>query len=251
MVNNKQEYIKMNNVESKHWWYKSLHKLVLSTIRDQFYFSNISILDAGCGTGGLLHFLSRDKNYSLEGFDISEEAISIAKSKDLKVEYMDLKKYKYTNKLYDVIISNDTMYFFTLEEQTLILNEFYKSLKHNGIIILNLPSLDIFSGSHDEAVGITKRFNEKMVSSMVDSSKYRIIKKIYWPFLLSPIIFLVRYMQRLQLKSKKNIEIKSDIDMPSSIVNNILYKIVSFENKFFKKKPFGSSLFLVLKKDVK
>jgi SAM-dependent methyltransferase len=238
----------MNHVECDHWWYKSLHGLVLSTIKNQFICKNISILDAGCGTGGLLEYLRAHRYNILEGFDISTKAVSFARSKQLNIKLKDLKTYKQKNSTYDVIISNDTMYFFELNDQKGILEEFYKSLNNNGIVILNLPSFNFFKGIHDEAVGIKNRFKKSMVYDMIDKSKYEIVKEVYWPFLLSPIIFIVRFLQRIRLIINKNQSIKSDLDLPIDFVNKALFKIVKLENYLFPSKPFGSSLFIVLRK---
>ena len=162
MINSKNEYIKMDSVEKKHWWYKSLHELVLNSVESNFNSKEIDILDAGCGTGGLLEYF-RSKNYNnISGFDLSRDAVELSKQKGLNTIKLDLKEYQYTDKQYDVIISNDTMYFFDLYEQQKILNEFYLSLNGGGIIILNLPSFSAFSGIHDKAVGIQKRFNTIM-----------------------------------------------------------------------------------------
>ena len=249
MVNRVEEYIKMDKVENDHWWYKSLRELVLNTIDKEFqHRRGITILDAGCGTGGLMNYLINNQLTNIEGFDISSTAIDIAKKKYLNVSIGDLEQYRYNDKKYDVIISNDTMYFFSLDEQKKILDEFYKSLNYNGIVILNLPYSNIFSGMHDKAVGIQQRFTQKMINDMIDFSKYGIVRKAYWPFILFPIILLTRSFQKLKLFLDKDIEIKSDIDMPSNWVNNILYQIVKNENKYLSKKPIGSSLFLVLKR---
>ena len=248
MINSKEEYTKMCSVENNHWWYKSLHCLVLKTIDKNFNTNNISILDAGCGTGGLMDYLKDNKYTNLEGFDLSNEAVKLSISKRLNVWELNLKDYRSSEQRYDVIISNDTMYFFTLKEQKTILNNFYNSLKGEGIVILNLPSFDAFSGIHDKVVGIQERFNSEMIDNMIDKNKFEIIEKKYWPFLLSPIIYLVRFIQNIQIRFNKNIQLKSDIDMPSKFINAILYKIVKFENICFSKKPFGSSLFLVLKR---
>ena len=248
MINNKEEYLKMDEVESKHWWYVSLHCLTLKTIQNKFNFLDVSILDAGCGTGGLLSFLKRKKYHVLQGFDISNEAVNIAKSKEINIKVGDLKQYKFNGIFYDVIVSNDTMYFFNLKEQKSILSEFHKSLNVNGVVILNLPSFNIFKGIHDRAVGIQKRFDRKMVIKMIDRSKYEIVEKVYWPFLLSPIIFLIRFLQKIQLKINKRVKIESDISLPPIFINNLLVRLVNFENKFLPFKPFGSSLFLVIKK---
>jgi SAM-dependent methyltransferase len=248
MINNTREYIQMSRVERSHWWYRSLHDLVLKTLKDEFDTKEISILDAGCGTGGLLEYLKEHEYKKLKGFDISKQAVNIAKSKEIDVKHGDLKEYKGKSKTYDVIISNDTMYFFKLKNKKEILNEFNKSLKDGGIVILNLPSFDLFKGTHDEAVGIQQRFNKRMVFDMIDKSIYEVVREIYWPFLLSPIIFFIRIFQRISMAFDKNREIKSDLNDPIDLANRVLFKIVRFENNFFSSKPFGSSLFIVLRK---
>ena len=78
----------------------------------------------------------------------------------------------------------------------------------------------------------------------------KIVYFSYWSFILSPLILLVRFIQRVQLKLNlielKNI--KSDVTVPSNFVNNLFYRIVKFEESLFRKGIFGSSLFMVLKK---
>jgi SAM-dependent methyltransferase len=248
VIENKNEYVKMDSVEKRHWWYKTLHELVRVNIKSHFHSKKINILDAGCGTGGLLEYLKSNNYVNLSGFDLSADAVEISHNKSLNVKSLNLIDYKDRGEKYDVIISNDTMYFFSLKEQRSILNNFHNSMKNKGIIILNLPSFRAFHGTHDRAVGIQKRFNKKMVRDMVDLSKFEICQKFYWPFLLSPIVLLVRLFQSIKLNFWKKIKIKSDIDMPSSFINNILYKIVGLENKYIKNKPFGSSLLIVLRK---
>jgi len=52
MLDRKQEYERMADVEMDHWWYQTLHSQVLNILEAVFPTKNISILDAGCGTGG-------------------------------------------------------------------------------------------------------------------------------------------------------------------------------------------------------
>jgi SAM-dependent methyltransferase len=248
MIESEQEYIKMNNVEQSHWWYKSLHYLVLKNITNISPDKKIKILDAGCGTGGLLAYLKHKGYANIGGFDISKDAVKFSNNKDLNVRELDLKEFKYTSKKYDVIISNDTMYFFDLQEQRKILNNFYNSLNDGGCVILNFPSFDIFSGIHDKAVGIKKRFTFELIAKIIDRDKFVVINKRYWPMTLSPVILLVRIFQKLELFINDNIEIKSDIKRPSRFINNILLHLVKFEVDNIPGKLFSSSLFLVLKK---
>ena len=237
----------MNDVENRHWWYRSLHELVLAHIKNNFESKQIHILDAGCGTGGLLDFLQNDNFSNLSGFDLSIDAVKSSLDKGLNVKALDLREFFFQGKKYDVIISNDTLYYLTFEEQKKLLNNFYKSLNKGGVVFFNLPSFNAFEGIHDIAVGIKNRFNKQKIEDLVGLAQFD-VQKIYWPFLLSPLIYLARLIQRFKLKHMKKIKIDSDIDIPSPLVNETLYWLVKFENKYIKRKPFGSSLFLILKK---
>jgi len=251
MINNEIEYIKMAKAEKTLWWYKNLHNLVLSEINKLFKTKDISILDAGCGTGGLIRFLKIQGFNNIEGFDISEYAVLLNKKSGLDVikgNISEVDKIKPKNS-YDVITSNDTLYFIAdNENRKLVLSSFYNILKDNGIVIMNLPALAAFRGTHDIAVGIKNRFNLEDINQIIDKNKFKIRKIIYWPFLLSPFIFLLRLIQRINLNVLKSDKITSDIQILPAFLNQTLFYITEFENKFIKYKPFGSSIFLVLEK---
>jgi SAM-dependent methyltransferase len=252
MINRKIEYIRMAAVEEQLWWYKSLHYLVFNYIFNSFSENSINIVDAGCGTGGMLKYLSKNGYKNIEGFDISIAAVEICKSRQLNV-YLDSIiniSTHYKPQSLDVIISNDTFYFINETERKTLIQDFHNLLRPNGLVILNLPALKAFRGIHDISVGVNYRFSKRDIKKMINPSHFKIIRATYWPFFLSPVIFITRFFQRIKLKINKNTKIESDIDLPSNIINNLLFKLTQIENKILYKKPFGSSLFLVLKKKV-
>jgi len=51
------EYEKMAEVEDRMWWYKALHRNLLGLIERFLDAPAARLLDAGCGTGGLLRVL--------------------------------------------------------------------------------------------------------------------------------------------------------------------------------------------------
>jgi hypothetical protein len=130
---------------------------------------------------------------------------------------------------------------------------FFKScltlLKPNGIMILNVPALNAFRGNHDLAVGITERFSKSTLVPFIQATGFEVAHEQYWPFVLSPIIWATRMAQKFQRKAAAYLEQPaSDLALPKPIINKILLSLCAGERSLGIKPPWGSSLFLVLKK---
>jgi SAM-dependent methyltransferase len=74
----------------RRWLNETLHADVFATIRD--HAPSNRVLDAGCGTGELLRYLTA-QNISAEGFEPSEEAAQCAVNMGLKVSCRTIKQY--------------------------------------------------------------------------------------------------------------------------------------------------------------
>ncbi|MBU0899144.1 MAG: class I SAM-dependent methyltransferase [Nanoarchaeota archaeon] len=97
------------------------------------------ILDAGCGDASYTDiFLS--KGFSVEGIDISEEMIKIARKKFPKANFKigDLRKVNLKEKIYDGILCMQGTCHIAKKYHDHILKEFYKGLKEDGILFLTV-----------------------------------------------------------------------------------------------------------------
>jgi len=248
MLNNQIEYKKMNDYEKNHWWFKCLHFLIIRNIKSHFKNNkDIFILDAACGTGGLLNKLSDLGYKNLKGFDLSGYAFEYSKTKNLDVHISDLRDIKknYKKSSLDVINCSDALYFLLEEELKQFLNDCAYILKSDGILIINIPAFKVFSGIHDKAVGVNKRFNRKAIEIFTNNDFFDTTFKRYWPFLLSPLILIIRFSQRIRLKLFK-FKIKSDLNLTNKSLNRALFLITLYEMRSINFAFFGSSLFLVL-----
>ncbi len=251
MLNNPVEYSLMAIAEKRHWWYRVLHEQTIRAL-DLFIEKNgiekslTNILDAGCGTGGLMDKLRFVGYSSVVGADISDYAVEICKRKRQIVSKCDVKELptKYFSRKYDVIICNDVLCYFTMEEIPAIIEGFKSMLKPGGLLIMNNPAHAAFAGNHDVAVGIVTRFNPLALKRAVASCQLSVVGFSQWPFLLSPMIFLVRKLQR----KKRGEAVVSDVSMLPLWLNSLLYSICKLEMKLFKRSPWGSSVFIVAKK---
>lgn len=250
MLDRRIEYEKMAQVERQHWWYRALHHLVLRALKSHLRSSNGPTLDACCGTGGLLLFLKQHDYQNLYGYDISPWAIQFCQERGLPARVGDLREppQLFEKGTAQAIISNDTLYFFTAQERTAILQNFKNALVPGGLLLMNVPAMRAFRGIHDLSVGIQHRFSKTEIATELGSADFEILQATYWPFLLSPFIGAARLWQRVFMTCSPRFQIQSDTRMPPFWLNKVLEGIAQMENAAFPWKPLGSSLFIVARK---
>lgn len=254
MIGRRNEYEKMFQVETKLWWYRHLHERVLTEIERHFGTNRaLKILDAGCGTGGLLWFLGERGYTRLQGIDGSTDAVGFCHDRGLTVELVDLTQlasHRPDDNDYDVIICNDVLYCLAEEHLLPLLHELGRRLHPEGLLITNNNAFRVFRGQHDLAVGALRRFVRADFDTLLPTAHLTLVRSTYWSFFLSPLILVVRQWQALQLRLHLSGPTPaSDIDVPALWLNKWLYHLVSLEHRWLPRTPFGSSLFLVCQKN--
>ena len=240
-----EEYKNMFELETTHWWYKTLHKLVETFVAKEFKGNHFKILDAGCGTGRMMEILS--KYGEVEGFDYSWLAVSLARNRGLKnVISGDLNEWDSPPNLYDIIISLDVLS--CVDNDNVILKKIFNSLKPGATLILNLPAFEILRRQHDVVVNTKKRYRKKNLIKDLTEIGFTIKTASYRQIHLFLFIFFWKIFRGI---FRKNYQVKSDLKKSPQWINTILEKIGSIENHLIFRGvylPFGSSLFIVAKK---
>ncbi len=239
----------MFRVEQQLWWYRSLHERVLTEITRQFGTRrDLHLLDAGCGTGGLLVFLQQQGYGNAQGIDGSTDAVAFCYERGLSVDLINLTDMSaYESGTFDVIVCNDVFCYIDELAMPALLRELASRLKPGGILISNNNAFDVFRGEHDVAVGSARRFVRADFDTLIPAAGLHIHQSTYWSFILSPLILIIRRWQALQLRlnpAKKTVT--SDVDLPAPWLNETLYQLVRLEEKLLPRTPFGSSLFLTM-----
>jgi 2-polyprenyl-3-methyl-5-hydroxy-6-metoxy-1,4-benzoquinol methylase len=245
-----QEFDSIYKLEETYWWYRNLHDLVIKALRVKRISEDSRIVDAGCGTGGLLKRLSNEGFYHTEGFDISEYAIHKTRQRGLKAQVNSIHNLKaiYNKETIDVLICNDMFYFIPEKEQSEVMRSIEWVLKPDGLLLMNLPAMKMFRGMHDLEVGINKRFEKKDIQRLTEGNDMFIRKVILWPLMISPAMLLMRWSQRRRIKKNPGIMSVSDLKPLHPLMNGLFYQITKFENYLLPVKPIGSSIFLILQK---
>ncbi len=244
----KEEYTTLYNMEDSFWWYVGLRDLVFCCVDKftSFKGDNFNILDAGCGTGGVLSGLRAYKTY---GLDISEEAIKFCKLRKLNnIVQGSICDIPFDNNFFDLIISLDVLYHLSVND-TKALEELHRVLCKSGRLMLNLPAYGFLKSEHDKAVHTRHRYTTKEVKLKLRNSGFSIESITYRNTILFPLALVIRLMKKLLPKNK--VKPKSDLILLPNLLNGFLTQILFLENRLILsgfKFPFGLSIFCVAKK---
>jgi hypothetical protein len=104
-------------------------------------------------------------------------------------------------------------------------------------------------GGHDKAMGHYRRYNKDELTAILNQTKFKTIKNGYWNIsLFFPILFL-RIIKKTFFRSQQNHT--SDAKPLPSFINNLLFKILNFDNCLILKSinlPIGLSIYGIYKK---
>ncbi|MDH4162994.1 MAG: class I SAM-dependent methyltransferase [Nitrospirota bacterium] len=245
-----EEYGRMFAVEERHWWYRSLHELILEAVDEEFRSKGpLVMLDAGCGTGRLLQLLSAYGES--EGIDSSDQAVSFCRERGLtRVTVKDLTTANLGEGRYDVITSIDVLYHRHVTDEKMVLERFAKALRPGGIVILQVPALEFLRSSHDEAVFTRRRYCRGEIAGLLKDAGLIIERATYRVGLLFPLLAAYRLIsKRLPLRGSDR-QAPSDAWMPPGPINRILLAVMRFENMLLRhvRLPVGLSVYAIARK---
>jgi len=203
---------------------------------------SLKILDAGCGPGAALIYLSQFGEVT--GVDISEEALRFAKKRG-KVIKGDVSALPFKDGTFDVVVCLDVLYHKWVHVRK-ALSEMKRALRKGGILFIREPAFDWFKSSEDIASATKHRFTKEELRRELNGDAY-ILKLTYVNFLLFPLAFLKRIPEVMGIKKKQGV---SDVQNVSPLLNMMLLSIFRLEvpllNYF--DLPFGTSVVCVARK---
>ncbi|MGI8689932.1 MAG: class I SAM-dependent methyltransferase [Thermomicrobiales bacterium] len=232
------------------WWYVALREYVLDWLRltDTMPRAVLTMLDAGCGTGGMLERLLQ---YGTAiGIDLAPHAVRIARERrKCLVAHGSLVALPFADETFDVAISLDVLSDVGIAIEAAALDELYRALRPGGRLLLNLPAFTSLAGEHDVAVRTARRYTTKKERTLVEAHGFHVERCSYWNMALAPAIWLVRHLSRR--KPLDAATAHSDITPPAAPINRILLGIARLERRLLHRVPrlpFGSSLLILARK---
>ncbi len=151
------EYRNIFKQERSHFFYVAVHRLIRKLVvkyrlSDS---SDLKILDAGCGTGGLIKVMKGLGE--ILGVDISSEAVKLAGRRGVKALKGSVMKLPFGTNVFDVVTSVDVLYHQRVDDDK-ALREFLRVLKPRGVLVLRVPADKSLTSLHDQFVHTRQRY---------------------------------------------------------------------------------------------
>jgi len=194
----RREYERLAAVEERGWWFHGLHANLIRAWQDRGSPARDAVLlDAGCGTGGLLTRLAQAaplaRRYGLE-FDAGAAGTARAKSGAAIVVGSVLAP-PLAPQSCGAIFSADVLCHRGVEPAG-ALAALAPCLKPRGLLLLNLPAYRWLFSGHDLAVDNVRRFGAGEVRALLRAAGFIEIRVIYWNSLLFPLMAAQRLFHR-------------------------------------------------------
>ncbi len=106
---------------------------------------NLKVLDLGCGEGYGSRALIHRGAASVEGIDISQKMINLAKEKEkeklsnINYQVCDIKKLPFKNNTFDIVLGLFVFNYLYVDETLISMKEIYRVLKNKGKFVFGVP----------------------------------------------------------------------------------------------------------------
>jgi len=238
----------MRTVEDHYWWYQALRPHVAAAIEPAA--PDFSLLDAGCGTGGMLNVVRQKfPAADLTGVDQSTHALELSAARETgaKLISASVKELPFPENSFDFVLSLDVLSSIGLDD-SLAVHEAHRVLRPGGRLILNVAALEFLKGAHDRAVDADRRYTQRQLQALLEGAHFHVERLSYWNATFTAPIALVRWLSRARSRTDKP---RSDFRAIPAILNSVFKRIAALELSASRhvSLPFGTSLFAVARKN--
>ena len=232
------EYARMDAAEDAMWWYRALHARLCDALAD----ISGRVLDAGCGTGGLLAVLRRRRPDLLRfGIEWDAQAAVRAGSKSTAILTRgSVNQLPFADASFDAAIAADVLCHAAVDPAA-ALTELSRVLRPGGRLVVNLPAYQWLLSAHDRRVHNVRRFTASATAAMLRHSGFERVRTRYWNGLLLPLMLMQR-------KILARGDAMSDVAGFPPWLEVSLHGVTEFERRLSFPLPVGGSVMAITEK---
>ncbi|BBK33321.1 SAM-dependent methyltransferase [Allostella humosa] len=220
------------------WWFHGLHGNLAAMLARAGAPSG-PVLDAGCGTGGLLRRLSAwMPDAAFVGLDRDPRACAeTARRWAGPVVLGSVDRLPFATGSLGAIVSADVLCHAGVDEAA-ALAEAHRCLRPGGAYVLNLPAYRWMFSDHDRAVDNARRYGRADLAAALARAGFAPVRVTYWNTLLFPLMAARR-------KLWPGGTAASDVGLAPAPVERLFAGLVGLERRWLaagRSLPFGGSV---------
>ena len=246
------EYRKLADVEDQMWYFHALHGHIERALARSLP-ANGKVLDAGCGTGGLIRRLSvRHPEWQWTGIDLEPIACELAKERArarsagsgqaAEIHRGSVTALPFAEGTFDAVVSADVLYH--VDDDEAALRQFFHVLRPGGIAVINVPAYRWLWSYHDTATHARRRYERSEVLTKLNAAGFVFAHATHWNALPLPLVIVRRKLLPAPAGG-------SDVSLFPAPIETAFRGAMAAEQawlKAFGALPFGSSVFAVAAK---
>lgn len=217
------EYENIFRNEDTHFFYLSVRENLAKFLERALPAGNARLLDAGCGTGGFLKYLS--KLGDVCGVDVSDTAIEYASKNGLVCQKASIESLPFSDNSFDAVTCVDVIYHMNVGSEAQAVKELKRVLKPNGVLAMRVPAFECLFSAHDVTVQTRKRYRVHEVRQLLERAEFKIERLSY----CHASLFLPAFL-KAQIARLRPADGHSGVEETSAVVNNIVTAILRAEN---------------------
>jgi SAM-dependent methyltransferase len=236
-----QAYRELREHEDRHWWYRSLRALVQQRLR-----RDCDVLDAGCGTGGMLARLGP----AATGVDISGHAVDRARERGLtRVARASVCALPFSDGSFDAVLALDVLYHRAVTSEARALSEIARVLRPGGSVFIHTAAHPWLARAHDRAVHGARRFTRPGLAALARDAGLEVVELAYRNALALPAAAVLTLLCRVRPRGAASAS-HSDLRPLPAWLNGLLLRLSRVENALLASvpPPAGLSLWCVCRK---
>ena len=193
------DYADLYAIEENMWWFVGMREITAALLdpvcapgRDR------TILDAGCGTGGNLHWLKRYSGQGrVIGMDLVADALRFCRARGHQhLVQASVTAMPFADASFDLLTSFDVLVQVEGEEgcDEQALREMCRVLRPGGLAFVRVAAYEWMRSGHDEALGTQRRYQLGQLSERMERAGFRVLRTTYANSLLLPVAVVRRLL---------------------------------------------------------
>lgn len=231
-------------MEAEHWWFQGRREVVRSVLLEHFGAGRQerSVLDVGCGTGGMLPVLAELATHVV-GLDMSAEAAAHADATSPAGVTARV------GRIPDDIPSDGSLDLVTafdvvehIHDDVAAMRSMRDALRpDSGTLLVTVPAYQWLWSPHDDLNQHKRRYTRVLLKARLEAAGFTVVHLSYFNTWLFPVVAVVRLARKALPTSGDG---SSDFVMPPARTNRTLTRLFASERHLVRRRslPVGVSL---------